>query len=60
MKKALSVLTILVAVQLAVPLLIVEARREDVKRVLKRLEEDTDRFSKSLDSALERAERHES
>src|SRR4030095_16652763 len=55
MKKAISVLTILVAVQLAVPYWTVAAQREDVKRVLKRLEEDTDRFSKSLDSALDRS-----
>jgi hypothetical protein len=55
MKKALSVLTILVAVQFAVPFWTVEAQPEDVKRVLKRLEEDTDRFSKSLDSALDRS-----
>lgn len=39
----------------AVPFWTVEAQREDVKRVLKRLEEDTDRFSKSLDSALDRS-----
>ena len=55
MKRAISVLTILVAVQLAVPFWTVEAQREDVKRLLKRLEENTDRFSKSLDSALDRS-----
>ena len=55
MKKAIAVLMILVAVQLAVPFWTVAAQREDVKRLLKRLEEDTDRFSKSLDSALDRS-----
>ena len=55
MKKTLSILTILVSVQLAGPFWAVQAQREDVKRVLKRLEEDTDRFSKSLDSALDRS-----
>ena len=31
----------------------VSAQREDVKQILRRLEDNTDRFSKSLDSALD-------
>ena len=34
---------------------LVLAQRSDVKRILKHLEEDTDRFSKSLDSALDQS-----
>lgn len=53
MKRALSIVVILAMGLLIVPSWSVGAQREDVKRLLKRLEENTDRFRKSLDDALD-------
>lgn len=53
MKRTGSVFVLLAMAFLLVPSWSVAAQREDVKRLLKRLEEDTDRFSKSLDDALD-------
>ena len=55
MRKAWSILTILILVSFVSPVWAVAPQREDVKRILKRLEEDTDRYSKSLDSALDKS-----
>jgi hypothetical protein len=53
MKKVLWYVAVITLVQLAIPTWTLSYQREDVKRILKRLEEDTDRFAKSLDSALD-------
>jgi hypothetical protein len=53
MKRLASILCVLVLIQLAVPTWTIAVQREDVKRLLKRLEENTDHFSKSLDDALD-------
>ena len=45
MRKPWSIFTILVLVSFASPVWAVAPQREDVKRILKRLEEDTDRYS---------------
>ena len=55
MKKVWSIVAILVVVLMSSPIWAVTPQREDVKRILKRLEEDTDRYSKSLDSALDKS-----
>ncbi len=55
MKKVWSILAILIVVLMSSPIWAITPQREDVKRILKRLEEDTDRYSKSLDSALDRS-----
>jgi hypothetical protein len=52
-RRLISLVSMFIIVQLAVPVRTIAAQREDVKRILKRLEEDTDRFSKSLDDALD-------
>ncbi len=51
MRKVWSILSILILFSSVSPVWAVTPQREDVKRILKRLEEDTDRYSKSLDSA---------
>ena len=53
MKRTIALVTTLVIVQLVVPIWTFAAQREDVKRILKRLEDDTDKFTKSLDNALD-------
>lgn len=55
MKKVWSIFAILVVVLMSSPVWALAPQREDVKRILKRLEEDTDRYSKSLDSALDKS-----
>jgi hypothetical protein len=53
MRRLVSILSMVVLVQLILPTWAFAAQREDINRILKRLEEDTDRFSKSLDDALD-------
>ena len=53
MKKAMLFLSLLTVAQMSLPVWIFATQREDVKQILKRLEEDTDRFTKSLDNALD-------
>src|SRR5262245_45055597 len=55
MKKVWSIFAIVIAVLISSPIWAITPQREDVKRILKRLEEDTDRYSKSLDSALDKS-----
>jgi hypothetical protein len=55
MKKVWSIFAIFIVVLMSSPVWAFAPQREDVKRILKRLEEDTDRYSKSLDSALDKS-----
>ena len=54
MKKVWSIFAIVIVILISSPIW-ATPQREDVKRILKRLEEDTDRYSKSLDSALDKS-----